>query len=86
MVSESHYMWNITMYKKVLVTNVHFSELIFNSDDVESSKKYFIVFQKWYNGKDGGFISIPIEFVDNFIMGVTSFETTDAGCGFEYQW
>jgi len=79
-------MWNITMYKKVLVTNVHFSELIFNSDDVESSKKYFIVFQKWYNGKDGGFISIPIEFVDNFIMGVTSFETTDAGCGFEYQW
>jgi len=53
-------MWNITLYKSVLVTNVHFSEIIFNSDDVESSEKYFIVFQKWYNDKNGGFLAIPI--------------------------
>ena len=77
-----HYRWNITLYHQVMVTNVHFSEIIFNSDDVFSSEKYFIVFQKWYNDLDGGFLEIPIEFVDNFMMGVTSFETTLADCGF----
>ena len=44
------------------------------------------MFQKWYNDIDGGFLEIPIAFVDNFIMGVTAFECTDAACGFEYQW
>ena len=58
-VNSSHYMWNITLYTKTLVTNLHFSEIIFNSDDVESSKKYFIVYQKWYNDLNGGFISVP---------------------------
>ena len=75
-------MWNITLWKNVLVTNVHFSEIIFNSDDVESSEKYYIVFQKWYNDIDGGFLVIPEAFKDNFIMGITSFENSDAACGF----
>jgi hypothetical protein len=44
------------------------------------------VFSKWYNDLEGGFLAIPVEFVDNFIMGVTAFEVTDASCGFEYQW
>ena len=73
-VNASHYMWNVTLYTKTLVTNLHFSEIIFNSDDVQSSQKYFIVFQKWYNDLNGGFLDIPIEFKDNFIMAVTSFE------------
>ena len=58
--NSSHYRWNITAWRDVTITNVHYSELIFNSDDVESSKKYFIVFQKWYNDIDGGFLPIPI--------------------------
>ena len=33
-INNTHYRWNITMWKKCLVTNVHFSEIIFNSDDV----------------------------------------------------
>ena len=41
-----------------------------------------IFFSKWYNDMNGGFLPIPIEFIDNFIMGVTSFEQTDAACGF----
>lgn len=69
-----------------MVTNVHFSQVIFNSDDVQSSEKYFIVYSLWYNDQGGGFITIPQEFVDNFIMGVTTFECKDAACGFEYQW
>jgi hypothetical protein len=35
---------------------------------------------------NGGFIEIPEAFIDNFIMGVTAFETMDSHCGFEYQW
>jgi hypothetical protein len=31
---------------------------------------------------NGGWRSLPLEFVDNFIMGVTAFESVDAQCGF----
>lgn len=65
-----------------MITNIHFSQIIFNSDDVQSSKKYFIVYETWINDMNGGFIEIPQEFVDNFIMGVTAFETVDGRCGF----
>ena len=75
-------MWNATVYQYIRLTNIHFSIVIFNSADVESSKKYFIVLQKWYNDANGGFIALPIEFVDNFIMGVTAFEASVANCGF----
>lgn len=71
--NESCYMWNATLEKQVMVTNVHFSQIIFNSDDVESSERYFIVYELWYNDMNGGFYSVPQEFVDNFIMGVTTF-------------
>ena len=67
-----------------MVTNVHFSEIIFNSQDVQSSGTYYIIYQTWNTGSGGGFLEIPIEFVDNFIMGVTAFEVTDAHCGFVY--
>ena len=53
------YMWNVTLEQKVMVTNVHFSLVVFNSDDVLSSEKYFIVYSLWYNDRFGGFISIP---------------------------
>ena len=80
-VNSSHYLWNITLYRRTLVTNVHFSEIIFNSDDVQSSEQYFIVYSRWYNDIDGGFLPVPIEFKDNFIMGLTSFEAVNGNCG-----
>lgn len=55
-INESFYFWNATLEINVLVTNVHFSQIIFNAADVESSKKYFIVFQTWENDRYGGFI------------------------------
>jgi len=60
--------------------------IIFNSDDIQKSNKYYVIFGKWYNDINGGWTEIPQAFVDNFIMGVTSFETIDGHCGFEYQW
>jgi len=49
-------MWNFTLYREIKLTNVHFSQIIFNSDDVEATEKYSIVFEKWYNDEFGGFI------------------------------
>ena len=72
----------VTLSTKVRITVLHFSQIMFDVVDVESSKKYFIVLQKWYNDANGGFIALPIEFVDNFIMGVTAFEASVANCGF----
>jgi hypothetical protein len=67
------YVLNATLLLNVKVTNVHFSQVIFNKDDIISSKKYQVVYQEWINSMNGGWISIPQEFVDNFIMGVTDF-------------
>jgi hypothetical protein len=43
-VNESVYFWNATLETQCLVTNVHFSQIIFNANDVESSHQYFIVY------------------------------------------
>ena len=85
-VNSTHYYWNLTLSTRVIITNIHFSQVIYNSVDVQSSEKYYIVTAKWYNDIDGGFTAIPQEFVDNFIMAVTAFETVDGRCGFEYNW
>jgi hypothetical protein len=58
-VDENFYYWNATLETMVLVTNVHFSQIIFNTNDVQSSKKYFIVYETWINDMNGGFIEIP---------------------------
>ena len=55
-VNATHYLWNVTVYRRVMVTNVKFSQIMFNSDDVQSSEQYFIVYSKWYNDMEGGFL------------------------------
>ena len=70
----------------ITVTKLQFSQIIFNQKDVESSNKYFIVYQEWITDLNGGFKAIPIEFVDNFIMAITDFQAVEAKCGFQYQW
>ena len=62
-----------TAFTGVTITKLQFSEIIFNQKDVESSLKYFIVYDEWITDIDGGFREIPVEFVDNFIMAVTDF-------------
>lgn len=56
-----------------MITNVHFSQVIFNTIDIESSNRYQVVYYQWDNDMNGGWKSLPYEFVDNFIMGVTAF-------------
>ena len=58
-VNTTHYFWNVTLEIMCLVTNVHFSQIIFNSDDVQSSNQYFIVYETWINDMYGGFLEVP---------------------------
>jgi hypothetical protein len=45
--STSTYKMKATLSTQTIINKLHFSMIIFNSDDVESSKKYFIVFELW---------------------------------------
>jgi hypothetical protein len=45
--NQSFYRLNASILTKVTVTNVHFSLVMFNKDDIESSQKYFVVYDKW---------------------------------------
>jgi hypothetical protein len=60
--------------------------IVFNEDDVESSKKYVLVFYTWEVTKAGGFIEVPKEFVDYFILGMTDFAAVDGACIISYNW
>jgi hypothetical protein len=66
-------MLKATLKTNVMITNVHFSQIIFNSVDILSSQKYYVIYGLWYNDVNGGFTPIPQAFVDNFIMGLTAF-------------
>ena len=80
--SSDIYLLNATLFKSVKITNVHFSQVIFNKIDIQNSEKYQVVYYQWDNDMYGGWRALPYEFMDNFIMGVTAFEQTNAQCGF----
>jgi hypothetical protein len=57
---------------RLIFRSLSFSLIIFNIDDVESSKKYLIVYKKFaIDGANGGSYSYPPEFTDNLIIGLT---------------
>ena len=85
-VNSSFYMWNATIFQNVAISGLGFSEIIFNSDDVQSSERYYIVYEKFYSDINGGFFEVPGEFSDNFIMSLTSFEAQSGDDSFEYRW
>lgn len=60
--------------------------IIYDMDDVESSKRYFIVTEKIDYPIEGGFYEIPEEFVDNFIMGFIDFSTERGKSVLHYNW
>jgi hypothetical protein len=42
--NSSHYQWKVTIDRNAYVGKVHFSLIVFNEDDVKSSKRYAIVY------------------------------------------
>ena len=69
-----------------MITLIHFSQIMFDQADVESSKKYYIVTEYYDFPSEGGFVSLPEEFVDNFIMGLTDFSTYRGKAVMNYNW
>lgn len=71
---------------QVRITVLHFSQIMFDVKDVESSKKYYIVTEFYDVPVEGMFIPIPEEFVDNFILGLTDFSTVRGKSALHYNW
>ena len=69
-----------------MITLLHFSMIVYDVADVESSKKYFIITEKVDFPVEGGFYEIPPEFVDNFIMGLLDFSTPRGQSVLHYNW
>ena len=65
----------VTLSVEVWITRLHFSQIIIDIKDVESSKKYVIVAEELDFGPKGGFVPIPEEFIDNFILSLRDFST-----------
>lgn len=57
--SEKTYKLSATLSTMVIIQKIHFSQIVYNSDDVESSKKYVIVYQLWVTTNMGGFLPFP---------------------------
>lgn len=71
---------------EVVVNRLHFSQIVFDPVDIESSYKYKLMYELWTLDNFGGQKMIPQEFTDNFIMGLTEFASKLGYCGFDYMW
>ena len=57
--SEETYEFKATLSTSVEIRLIHFSQIMFDEEDVKSSNKYFIVTEYYDMPKEGGFIEIP---------------------------
>lgn len=60
--------------------------IIFDEQDVESTGLYMLVYQRISFTDAGGFIPIPFQFQDNFIMGFTDFSSIRTKCAVHFEW
>jgi len=59
-INSTCYKWTATAYADMEIYKLQFSQIIFNQKDVESSNKYYIVYEEWITDLNGGFKAIPI--------------------------
>ena len=53
---------------------------------MESSRQYVIVYENYDLNGTGGFIEVPVEFVDNFILGFVDFTTEKTKAAIYFNW
>ena len=60
-VNSSHYTWTVRVNRNAYIGKVHFSQIVYNQDDVSASKLYTIVFYEWnaYLASNYSFTSFP---------------------------
>ena len=69
------------------IFDLGFSQIIFNTEDVRSSLKYEIVYQRLdVDLNVNSFMEIPEEFVDNFMLGLTDFSADKGFSILDFQW
>ena len=76
----------MTSGAKIIIHKLHFSQIIYDEEDVEFSKEYVITAEKLDLDNSGGFLEIPQEFVDNFILGLTDFSTDSMSTVLVFNW
>lgn len=54
--STETYSLSVSVSIEVAIAKLQFSMIVFNANDVESSKKYVIVYNVWETTNAGGFI------------------------------
>ena len=79
--NSTFYSWTAKVYQYSTVTKLHFSEIIYNEDDVMGSKLYTIVNYNWISDGLANYKAFPIELVDNMIVGLTDFGSANGSCG-----
>ena len=86
--NSSHYQWTVTIDRNAYVGKVHFSLVVYNEDDVKSSKLYAIVYYEWisYIAGNYSFTPFPQELTDNMITALVDFNAIAGNCGIEYNW
>lgn len=85
-INSTFYSWTATVFQYSTVTKLHFSEIIFNENDVTSSKLYTIVNNFWISNGSANYQPFPAELVDNMMLGLTDFGTANGSCGLDYNW
>ena len=53
---------------------------------MESSRKYVLVYENYDFDGTGGFIEVPKEFIDNFILGFLDYSTAKTSSALYFNW
>ena len=80
------YKISLTLSYNTKISLCSFSMIMFDSKDVESSEKYFIMTDRIDYPTEGGFFEFPQEFTDNFFMGFIDFSTPRGQSVLHYNW
>ena len=80
------YLINITVGINIIVERLQYSMIIFDEADVLSSNTYFLVYYVVEFTSNGGFIPVPAEFTDNFIMGFLEFTSDRTRMAITFTW
>ncbi len=78
----------MTIEPRYTISLLRFSMVIFDIDNVESSKKFTIVFsyQEFKVDTSSQTYTVPQQFSTATFIGLTDFSAVNASCGLEFNW
>ena len=76
----------VDLTTQVNIARLHFSQIMVDIEDVESSNTYVVVVDQIDFPEEGGFLNVPQEFIDNFIIGLLDFSTNQTQAALYFNW